>query len=147
MNLRNLRRIHHLFKGGVGLGIPDVVSDADLEEQRLLKDNAELLTQAGEGNIFDVMAIDPYRAFLDIEEPHQKRENRRFAAARWSHKRNGFTGLNVDVHPLDDNLAGIIRKNNVVEINIAANFTLQFQGTRAIKNRRFFVENFKETVC
>src|SRR5207237_393731 len=54
------RRLFHLFIGGVGAAVGDVVADGAREEKGLLGHVAQLLAVRGEVEVADVGAVDQY---------------------------------------------------------------------------------------
>lgn len=118
--LRAAAGLADLLVGGVGIADPQVLRDRAVEQQRLLEHDADLATQAGEGDVADIGAVDGDVAGLRIVDAMQDRQRRRFAGTGAADQRYGVAGLGGERQILDCGLAAVITEGDVLERHIAA---------------------------
>src|SRR4051794_23780762 len=117
--LRALRRLAHLGLCGVRLADAQILSDRTVEQQRLLKDHADVPPQRCQRHPADVHAVDPDEAGLRIEGAMQQRNRRRLAGAGRADQRDGLAGKRGEGEVLDRRPLAVIGEGDVVEFDEA----------------------------
>ena len=93
--LRALGRFPHLGLGGVRLADAQILRDRAVEQQRLLKDDADVSPQRCQRDPAHVHAVDPDEAGLRIEGAMQQRNRCRLAGAGCADQRDSLAGSAV----------------------------------------------------
>jgi hypothetical protein len=90
----------HVFGGLRDVGIlnalgtqANISGDGAAEEKRILQDDSKTAAEIAEVHFFDVDAVDAHRAFLDVVETQQQRDQSCFAGAGVSDDGYGFPRL------------------------------------------------------
>ena len=117
--------------------------DRAVEQQRLLKHDADIAAQPGERQRADVHAVDGDDAGLRIEGAVQERERRGFAAAGRADQRNAVAGQRGEAQVRDGGALAVIGKRHVVEFDQAAH-TAGIDRIRPVAHRRHGVEHAEE---
>ena len=86
MGIGALGRLDDRVAAGVGVSVGDVAGDGALEEDRLLKDDADLAAEAAKLDLADVVAVDPNGAGIDIPEPRQEVHQALSCRIRWGRR-------------------------------------------------------------
>ena len=74
------------------LAVGDVVADRVVEQDGLLRDDADLRAQRCERDVADVAAVDQDAAGSDVEETRDQMDERAFAGAARADDRDHFAG-------------------------------------------------------
>src|SRR5690606_35544076 len=85
------------WKGGGGLSVGDVVEDGVIEEERILKHDADMPSEGTLSERAQVLAIQQDASFPRIIEAHEECHQRGLAGAARADDRNGFTGADMKV--------------------------------------------------
>lgn len=95
---------------------PDIVCDACVEQNGVLRDDADSLPQAGLSDIANILTIDqdPALAFLKVVEAIQETQDRRLARARLAHKSNRGALGDLEGDAIEGCCAGVIREVDVL---------------------------------
>ena len=85
------------FSSAKGRAIGDVVENRVVEEEGVLRDDADLVAQRGQLQVANIFAVDPYAAGGDIVHAlHQIRE-RRFAATAGADQCHDLAGFHFQI--------------------------------------------------
>mgnify|MGYP000706986087 CR=1 FL=1 len=95
-------RFDDLLTGGTGLAVGDVVRHRAAEQIHVLLDDADVLTQALEGDVLDVLPVDEDAAAGHIVEAGDKVAQGRLAAAGGADQRQSLTGFDVEADVVQD---------------------------------------------
>ena len=98
MGARQLGGSDHFFIRSLWTTKADVIHHRVAKEKTVLQDDADLLTQAGQGDIAHIDAINRYRATGDIIEAGQQVDQRGFAGAGGADNRNGLARFGHQIH-------------------------------------------------
>ena len=69
VNLRLLRGLLHLVRGGIGPAVADVLKHRIRKEEHILLDDTDILMQAPLGHVPDIQPINGNRAAGHVVEP------------------------------------------------------------------------------
>ncbi len=95
--------------------IGDVVGDRVVEQERILRDQSDLLAQGSQVGHAQIHAIDHDGAVIGIVEARQEAEQRGFAAAVLADQGDGLAVVDGQVDAGEDRMAGRIGKADVLE--------------------------------
>ena len=93
---------HDLLEGGVGATVGDVVPDRHGEEEGLVEDDTDVGPQAREGEVADVVPVDPHGAPGGVVEAGQHAGHGRLAAAGAPHQSDGLARVQVQIQVVQD---------------------------------------------
>ena len=103
-----------------------VVSNAVVEQDNVLANEANIVAQAIQREITDGYIVDQNIARIEFIKPRQQTGKRRFSAAGVTHYGERFSGSNVNAHTVDNGLIVVaVGKANILKTNSAFN-TLYF---------------------
>ena len=91
-----------------------------MEQRDVLRNRADLLAQALLRDPGDVLAVDQDAAGVDIVEPLQQGEDRRFAAARFADQSDALASLDAQAEIIEDLGAAGVSEADTVEDDAAA---------------------------
>ena len=91
------RRPNDFLFGRIRFAIGDIRADGVIEQQYLLADQGNVISQALHREVADILSVDSDLAAFDIVESWDKIEDRRFSCARRTNQRNSFAGLNIQI--------------------------------------------------
>src|SRR6185295_6196458 len=104
---------------GVGLAVGDVLPDRLVEEDRLLLDVADLVTERLQRVRPQVLSVDPDRAFRGIVEARDEVDQRRLAFAGRADDRAHLAGRDFEVDVREDELVRLVAESDMVEGDVA----------------------------
>src|SRR6516164_7075793 len=90
------------------------------EQTDFLRDERDGAAQRGDGYQADVLAVDRNASRLDIEEPRDQVEDRRFSRTRWADEGNRAARRDRQRHPVECHRPGRVAEANPLEANLAA---------------------------
>src|SRR5258706_7495878 len=97
------------------LAVGDVVEDGVVEEDGVLRDDADRLAQARLRDIAQVLAVDADGARIDVVEAEQEARDRRLAAARRSDDGDGAAGRDGEGDALEDRPPLVVAEAHILE--------------------------------
>ena len=95
--LGDLERLPHLLLGRVGQAVLQVAGDGAAEEERLLRDQAELRPEQVRLELADVDTVDQHAARGHVEEARHEVEQRGLAGAGGADDRHRLAGAGAEV--------------------------------------------------
>ncbi len=97
----------------------DVLAHGRREEERILRDDADLAAQRGERDVAHVDAVDEHAARVDVVEARHERGERRLARAGVADERDASCpASSVEVELLEHGPAGQVREGDVLEADL-----------------------------
>ncbi|ESS36533.1 hypothetical protein P355_2306 [Burkholderia cenocepacia KC-01] len=120
VELRAARRRDHLAAGRVALAVRDVVRERVVEQDGVLRDDAERVAQAALGDEPQVLTVDPDRARIGLVQPEQQPRERRLARPAAADHRDRLPGLDAERHVEQDLPARLVAEVDVLELDRAA---------------------------
>src|SRR5581483_12377717 len=87
---------------------PDVALDRAGKKERILEDDSEPAAKLGKVHVFDIYAVNPHRAFLDIVKAHEQRNDGCLSGARMSDNRRCLSGVDGEAD-IAQNPVGFVR--------------------------------------
>ena len=97
----------------------DVASNRAGEKEHILEHLAEVTAQGCNGDPADVDAIDQNLALLDVVVADDEAQDGGLAGAGGADEGHGLLGVDVEGHALQDPLAGLVGKPDVLELDLA----------------------------
>src|SRR4029077_7263606 len=110
-----------LIVGGVWIADAQILGDRAVEQKRLLKDHADIASEARELHAAGVAAVDADLSRLRVVDSIEQGKRRRFAGAGASDQRNGLPGLRLEGEVLNGRQFTVIREGDAVEGHLATN--------------------------
>ena len=83
------------------IGLPDIFFYCAVEQNRLLSNNAYLVSEPTNVVVFHVPAIQMYLPTVGIIKPLNQLNTRGFPTTRWTHERHSLSALNLQVKALE----------------------------------------------
>src|SRR5271156_904015 len=120
MRERHSRRLLYLAHWNIRLAIRNVVPHRIVEQHRLLRHLADLLTQRSDRHIPQIMSINQNPSFIHIEESRNQIHQRRFSGTTRSDKRNHLAWLHRQIDAVQNLLRlslALIRKAHILKSN------------------------------
>jgi len=143
MRVGHARRLNHLVVGGIQPAVADIVHHRSREEEGVLWDDADLLTQALLGHRAHIVPVYPNRPFLDIVEAGQQVDDGRLARASRTDERYHHARLDRQRYILEHRLALHVPEADVVVGDASLNWR-QVNGVGGIHDRRRRIEQLKD---
>ena len=125
MDFGGLRRSFDLFTRGIRAAVGDVVIDGIIEQNRILRHDADQGMKAILRNVAHILPIDAECAARNIVEPEQQTANGGFSRPRRADKGQCLARADGDRDIFQDRPCGFIGEVDVIEPNLA---TLDLQG-------------------
>src|SRR6187402_3504 len=97
MRERDLCRLLYTFERDIWLTVGDVVAHRVVKEDRVLRDLADELAHAVEGEIANVMSVEGDASGCDVEEARNEFNQRGFARSAWTYERKHFAARNDNI--------------------------------------------------
>ena len=119
---RQTGRFDNFLPGRAGLTVGDVIRHRTAEQVDVLLDDADVLPQALEGDVLDVLPVDEDAASRHLVEAGDEVAERRLAAAGRADQRQTLTGLDVKADMVE---------HLVVVVGVLEADVLEADGTRA----------------
>ncbi len=105
----------HVLVGELGQSEGDVLAHGRGEEERLLRDDADLAAQRAQRHVADVDAVERDAAGRHVVEARHERGERRLAGAGVADQRDRGAGGDVEVDVLQHRLALAVRERDALE--------------------------------
>ena len=119
MGIGQTRRTHDLLTGSLRIGESDVLAHGAAEQQRILRNDADLATQGIQLDLVDVVTIDENSALLWGIETRQKLHQSALAAAALPDDADKGAGLDLKVDVLENfRLAGPESEREILEAHL-----------------------------
>ena len=119
--LRDFERVPELVVGRVLLAVAQVARDGAAEQERLLRDEADLAPEVVAVHVADVDAVDEHRAAGHVVEAGDEVDERRLAAARAADDRRGLARRGRERHAAQHGVLGArVAELDVAELDVAA---------------------------
>src|SRR5262249_37040186 len=115
VNLRQPRRLLDLLAVGAGAAIGDVVADRVVEEDGVLRHDADGPADAVLRDVPQVLAVDADGTALDVVEAEEKTRDRRLAAAGGADDGESAAGRHAERDAVEDGPPLVIGEAHVVE--------------------------------
>ena len=119
---RQTGRLDNFLPGRAGFAVGDVIRHRTAEQVDVLLDDADVLPQALEGDVLDVLPVDEDTASRHLVEAGDEVAERRLAAAGRADQRQTLTGLDVKADVVE---------HLVVVVGVLEADVLEADGTRA----------------
>jgi hypothetical protein len=129
---------------GLHPAVGDVVIQAVVEQHRVLRHDADVLAQAGLGDLADVLAVDEDAAGSDIEEAEQQARQGRFAGAAGAHHGQLAAGGDGEADVVQDRPARVVGEPTTFEAHLAGRDGQQFARIRRIDDLRRLVQQAEQ---
>lgn len=120
LDLGEARRLLDLGAGRRRAAIGHVVVDGVVEEDGVLRNDADGGAQARLGHLPDVLPVDQDRALADIIEAEQEPADRRLAGTAGADDGHGVPRLDGEAHLVQDTSFRIIGESHLAELDAAA---------------------------
>src|ERR1700751_704601 len=104
----------------IRLAVGDIVANGVIEQDGLLRDLADLLTQRFQADIAEIVSVDEHLAGSHIEEPRDKIHQRRLPCSTWPHKRQDLATLDLEIDVVQHlffALVGAVGEPHLLETN------------------------------
>src|SRR5215211_1609040 len=133
-----------LLLGRIGLPVGDVLTNGAVEDERLLQQYSDVLTQRVEAQLAKVVAVESDNASIWIIEAQEQLRERRFSRTARADERENLAGPDLEGEIQERRaLSTRINKANRVELYVAAG-PLQCKGVFAFCHRGFLVEELDD---
>ena len=119
----------HLLVGGVGFADAQIFCDRTIEQQRFLKNHADIAAKRGEFDVPHIHAVDLDESRLRIESAVQQRKRGRLSGSGRAHQRHGLARQRREIQVCDRRPLAVVGKRHVLELDTAD------QGGRALRRR------------
>ena len=104
---------------GLRLAIGEVFPDRAAEQERVLEDDAEFLTEIAGREAADVVAVDRDSPLLHVVEAAEQAHERRLARARAADDADHLPGRHRERHIVKHGLVAVIAERDVLEADFA----------------------------
>src|SRR5690348_13175937 len=128
--------------GCIGAANSQVLGNGPIEQQTLLKDDADVLAQCRDLEVADIGAVEINRAGLRIEGTMQKRQRGAFPRSRRADESNGITRIGNKAQMLNSRAAIVIVERDIPELDQAAH-RWRLDGAGTVLNRRIRRQHFE----
>ena len=98
----------------------DVLTNSRREEERILRDDADRLSQGVQRDISDVDTVYQHAAGADVVEARDERRERRLTGPGVADQRDRPAGRHLEIDVLEHGTAGHVVEADLVEAKIAA---------------------------
>src|SRR5579863_9721098 len=115
----NATRRQYLLLGGVRMREGDVLADGAVEEERVLKDDAEARAVRVQAHRREIDAVDAHRSRRRAVEGGDEADDGRLPRPRWTHKRGYGPGLGPEADVLEHHLPGFVSEADILESDFA----------------------------
>ena len=135
--LGSFRRRQHLLVGGTGSSQPDVLQQAGVEQELLLRDEGDLLIQRGEGHLPQVLPPQRDASVRHIVKVDQQLGKGRFPTAGFSHQSSEAPLWDREGDAVEDFVL-FIRKPHILKADlqiVSAKIRFSFFQGRNIEQR------------
>ncbi len=119
VRLREPRRLLDLLVGRVGPAEGEVLAHGRREEERVLRDHADLAAQRVERHVAHVGAVDRHAPALDVVEARDQRRERRLPGAGVADQRDRLPGLELEVDVVQHRPRGVVAEGHALEADAA----------------------------
>src|SRR6185295_12200353 len=119
ISIRELRCLQDLLTRSFRPAIRDVLPDRRAEQQRILQDETDLLSQRLLFVTPHVLAVDLHYTLLRIVEPGNQTDDGRLARARWTNERRELARLDFQIDVSKRGITFVISEMHVLEFNLA----------------------------
>lgn len=138
----------HLRLRSLGLAKADVLADAEVEQNGLLRDESNLRPMPGRCDCFQVVSIDGDSALRWIIEPFQEAYKCRLSTSGLANDSGDFASGYIEREPSDDfnSFARWVRKVNVLELDMPCESTERQQSNVRVEAGRASYESRKVTL-
>ena len=113
-----LRRRDTFLIGGIRPSVADIFHDRALEDEGLLHQYADFLSQGLQRHFPDIMPVDAHTSLLHIIEPGQHVDDRGLARAGGAHEGDRLAGLHMQVKMLEHVGVLLVGEGDIVEVHL-----------------------------
>ncbi len=133
----------YLLFGGGGVAVEDVIVDSVVEEEGVLIHDADVITEGGLLNAFDIMPINEDAAFFGIVEAHEEGEEGGLPCSTWTDEGVAFPRFDSEIDALDGGDAFLVVEGEVFEGDLALD-VFERWGVLCVSDVEILVHEFED---